>query len=299
VPEFSGEPCGETSEAQSCNMGSCDKDCVLSEWSVWSDCSKQCDQGSKTRVKTVTDEAVGDGKCKAHDDSSRLEAMGCNEMSCKGNVTCESKLDVVILLDGSGSLGEEGWKQTKKAGEMFVRALHGGENHVKVSVILFSGPTKWAQYEKCTGKVNGTVDMKKDCGIDVVQHFTVDMDAAATVVSGLAWPATTTLTSQALLAAKTELTLGRKDANSVVIVVTDGKPLNSGRTGEAAKQVKAGSRLMWVPVTRNVNIDDIKRWASWPVHENVVEVDDFLTLADPKTIQNVVADMCPKVKQTR
>jgi len=296
VPQFSGEPCGETSEAESCNLQSCDKDCILSDWTAWSTCSKDCNEGLKTRVKNVIEDKKGDGKCAQDGSDSRLEYMPCNEHICSENVTCESMLDVVVLLDGSGSLGENGWEQTKRAGEMFVGALHGGENHVKVSVILFSGPTSWSQYYACTGASQGaTPDLKDDCGIDIVQHFTADMGAAANVIRGLTWPAKTTFTSGALMTAKSELALGRKDANSVVMVITDGRPLNPGRTAKASEVLRKSARLMWVPVTTNVPIEEVNMWASTPTVENVIQVGDFEALSDPETITSIIADMCPNL----
>ena len=300
VPQFGGDPCGESSVAESCNMQSCDKDCVLGDWTGWSECSKECDGGLNTRVKTVVEEPHGDGDCFHAETAERLEYSPCNVAKCEGNVTCESKLDVVILLDGSGSLGPNGWEQTKKAGEMFVQGLHGGESHVKVSVILFSGPTSWNKYYACTGATKGaTPNLKDDCGIDIVQHFTADMGEAANVISGLAWPAKTTLTSQALMTAKSELSLGRKDASSVVVVITDGRPLNPKRTQEASSDLRKSARLMWIPVGRNVPIKDMKEWASTPMSENVMAVDNFEALSDPETISAFLVDMCPKVKLTK
>jgi len=297
VPQFGGDPCGESSVAESCNMQSCDKDCVLSDWTGWSECSKECDGGLGTRVKNVVEEPQGSGNCFYAETTERLEYSPCNEAKCEGNVTCESKLDVVVLLDGSGSLGPNGWAQTKKAGEMFVQGLHGGEDHVKVSVILFSGPTSWDKYYACTGAAQGaTPNLKDDCGIDIVQHFTADMSEAANVISGLVWPAKTTLTSQALMTAKSELSLGRKDASSVVVVVTDGRPLNPQRTEKASSDLKKSARLMWIPVGQNVPIESMEAWATKPVSENVIPVNHFEALSDPDTINAILADMCPKVK---
>merc|ERR1719253_1026151 len=89
VPQFGGEPCGESSVADSCNLGSCDEDCILSDWTGWSLCSKQCDGGLKTRVKNVAVSEKGDGTCAPHDNEMRLEYMPCNEQECKGAVTCQ------------------------------------------------------------------------------------------------------------------------------------------------------------------------------------------------------------------
>merc|ERR1719265_1092126 len=164
--------------------------------------------------------------------------MPCNENACKGEVTCKSELDVVLLLDGSGSLRSTGWGQTKKFAKMFIKSLSGGPDKVKLAVILFSGPKKWSTARLCSGRATGPRPTLETCGIQIVQHFTADMNEAQDVVKGLTWPRGTTLTSQALMAAKSELTLGRKDASSVVLVVTDGKPMSKYRTGMAAKALR-------------------------------------------------------------
>jgi len=296
IPQFGGVACGETSVAESCNMQSCDRDCILSDWAPWSACSKECDGGLLARTKTVVEDLVGDGKCAEKDSDKRLEYMPCNEQKCKGNVTCESMIDVVLLLDGSGSLGENGWEQTKKAAQMFVSALHGGKDNVMLSVILFSGPRTWSQYYSCTGTGSGAPpDLKEDCGIDIVQHLTTDMTATGSKIGALKWPAKSTLTSQALKIAQTELSLGRKLANSVVIVFTDGRPLNTGRTKSVAKELRETSRLMWVPVGRNVPLELVKEWASTPKQDNVISVSEFEALSDPETMSTIIADMCPKL----
>jgi len=138
----------------------------------------------------------------------------------------------------------------------------------------------------------------EECGIQIVQHFTTDMTKAADVVKGLTWPMSSTLTSMALMAAKSELSLGRKDASSVVVVVTDGRPMNRVRTTKAAKDLRETARLMWVPVTSFVPMADVKTWASKPTSENIIQLDDFWAMTDPDTISNIVADMCPKINQT-
>jgi len=298
VAQNGGQACGETSVAESCNVQSCDVDCVLSDWSGWSICSKECDGGLESRVKNVVESAKGDGQCAKHDSDKRLEFMPCNTQGCTSQVTCTSKLDVVLLLDGSGSLRQSGWEQTKKFGQLFIKAMQGGPESVKLSVILFSGPRTWSMVRACTGVSTGATPSMAECGIQIVQHFTTDMAAAVNVVAGLNWPASTTLTSQALMAAKSELSLGRKDAQSVVIVVTDGRPMSSTRTAQASYELRESARLMWVPVTRYAPMKDIKSWASKPFSENIIKLDSFWEMTDLESIGNIVADMCPKLNQT-
>ena len=70
---------------------------------------------------------------------------------------------MIILMDGSGSLGKVGWKNTKIFVNNLLMNLKGDDDHVKVAVQLFSGPTTWPAYERCVG--NGPApDMEKDSG---------------------------------------------------------------------------------------------------------------------------------------
>merc|ERR1719188_1916540 len=102
----------------------------------------------------------------------------------------------------------------------------------------------------------------------------------------------TTLTSLAISEAENDLATGRADASSVVIVITDGKPLSEKSTTRAAKSIKRKARLMFVPVGRYVPKKDMRKWASWPWRENVVEVDSFGKLSSPVVLNEVIADMC-------
>merc|ERR1719454_344524 len=117
--------------------------------------------------------------------------------------------------------------------------------------------------------------MESDCSIKTVNHWSHDMADVTSKIKGLTWPRGSTLTSLALMQAKTELGLGRKDAESVVVVITDGRPLSFRSTRTAAKQVRKVARLVWVPVTRNVPLQQIKSMATRRWQENVVVVNNF------------------------
>merc|ERR1719487_2198774 len=117
-PQHDGEPCGETTEAESCNVQACDKDCVLEDWTPWDECSKECDAGVNKRIRTVKDLPVGEGSCPDIHGEERLDYKGCNEFPCKvkkGEPTlyCEDSLDIELLIDGSGSIGSAGWDASK------------------------------------------------------------------------------------------------------------------------------------------------------------------------------------------
>jgi len=301
--KYKGKKCGETSETRSCNPDSCDKDCELSEWTEWSKCSKDCNGGTMKRSKHITDAVQGQGKCPDRWNIKRLEYKSCNNFGCwvadpLKPMPCNNSIDVVLLLDGSGSLGKKGWKAEIKMAEMFVDSFgmgvpQGAPSPANMAVILFSGPRTWSGVRKCIGNNKDKVDMEAVCKIKTVEHFTRDMKDAHDKISALTWPQGSTLTSLALMTAKAELTYGRKDSQSVVIVITDGRPLSYRATGIASKQVRKSARLVWVPVTAYAPLKNIKAWATRRWKENVIQVKTFEQLADSSVVTQIMADICP------
>jgi hypothetical protein len=294
--QHGGDPCGQTSITESCNIQSCDRNCKLSRWTKWSACSKACGGGFQTSIRRVRVPAKGQGRCPSWRSRWRRRFKRCNTNDCVAMMTgptlkCESKLDVVIVLDGSGSLGSRGWKATQVMGKMLVDAFK--DANAQVGVILFSGPTNSRTLRQC---FMGTTT-PENCGTTWVEHFqtgAAKISALATKVGALEWPAKTTMTSVALAAAENELRNGRSDAQSLVIVVTDGRPMSGRRTYQAARSLREKARLMWVPVGRNVPIRFLKQCASAPVRDNMVIVKDFNAMKEPKVINDIIADACPK-----
>jgi hypothetical protein len=300
---FGGATCGKTSEARSCNTFACEKDCELREWTQWDKCSKDCDGGTQKRTRSIRAPPEGEGTCPSKWGKERLEYKKCNMIGCPvmPNVTmpCNNSLDVIVLLDGSGSLGKKGWKAEVKMAGMFVEAFGqgvpaGSPSPANVAVILYSGPRTWSGVRKCVGG-DAKVDMEKVCKISTVQRFSRDMKEVKGTIEGLTWPQGSTLTSLALGVAKTLLDEGRADAKSTVIVITDGKPLSVRNTGIAATSVRKKARLVWVPVTKFAPLKNIKTWATRRWEENVVKVDTFDKLKDASVVTQIMADICPKL----
>jgi len=299
--KYGGKPCGAVSETQACNAQACEKDCVLSRWSPWSACSKDCDGGTQSRSKFVKEKAVGEGSCPGQWDKERLQYKSCNQIMCtvpkdKPIIQCNRELDIVLLLDGSGSLGTKGWNAEIEAARMFTDAFKKDEHKAQMSVIVFSGPKYMPGVKKCTGSSKDPVDLKK-CGINTVTHFISDMKRVNQLLLSIDWPKGSTLTSLALATAKAELNLGRKDAKSVVVVFTDGRPMSFRKTLIAARELRKSARLMWVPVTAHAPLKFIKRCATRRWQENIVIAKEFSELEKPATVNHIIADMCPKPKK--
>jgi hypothetical protein len=202
-------------------------------------------------------------------------------------------MDIVLLIDGSGSLGRTGWNAEIKAANTFVDAFIEGGADTQMAIILFSGPRTWGGVFKCIGSNTKGVDMARDCQISTVTHFSSNLQDVKTLISGMTWPSGSTLTSVALLAAKSELSFGRKDAHANIIVFTDGRPLSYRKTLLAAKEVRKAARLVWVPVTKYAPLKYIKKWATRRWQENVVVVDTFGDLEKPDVVTKLIANICP------
>merc|ERR1719486_628441 len=123
--------------------------------------------------------------------------------------------------------------------------------------------------------------------------MSTDMAAVKTSIGGLQHPKGSTLTSFALMQARTELQESRQGVPSVVVVFTDGRPTFFWRTFRASKLVRKQARLLWVPVGRFVPLRFIKPLATRLWKENIVRAKDFDALADPELVNHVVADICP------
>jgi len=275
----------------------------LSAWTKWSACSKDCDGGSRKREKYVFANAEGAGKCAGKWSKERLEYKKCNMKRCKvvsadKPLECNKTLDVLFLVDGSGSLGKKGWKAEMVAAHTFVDAFDGVGADTNMAVVLYSGPRTWSGVRKCVGRNKKKVDMEKTCKIKMVTHFTKDLKKVNNLITGMVWPRGSTLTSLALLTAKAELALGRKTAQSIAVIITDGRPLSFRATYLAARSLRKSARLIWVPVTRYAPLSAIKRWATRRWQENVVQVKSFNALEKPEVVTHIVANICPKGSQT-
>jgi len=80
--------------------------------------------------------------------------MKCNKQRCKvgagAALTCNRTVDVVLLIDGSGSLGKKGWDAEMKAAQFFVDAFSASPK-ANMAVLLYSGPrtyNKLMKYDK-------------------------------------------------------------------------------------------------------------------------------------------------------
>merc|ERR1719482_770607 len=295
--KFNGKPCSSVSETKACNIAACEKDCELSAWTKWTTCSKDCDGGTKKRQKFVVYPAEGSGKCADEWHETRLEYEECNMKVCKlpnntKTLTCNTTMDVTILIDECPRSGEEGFKAQIESANNLVDAFN-DESKPEFAIIKYCGPRTWSGVSKCT-ESSGDVDTEGLCRTKVEQHFDDDKKKTHNILNGLAFAKGTKLTALALLAAKAELTLGRKNAHGTVIVFQDGQPLSFRKTRLAAHDLRKKARLLWVVVSKFSPLKDVKKWATRRWQENLVDVKSDKEMGSPTTVTKIIANICPK-----
>merc|ERR1719379_458119 len=119
-------------------------------------------------------EAKGMGQCIDENTPERFEEKECNEEVCPPNLVCNSKADILFILDGSGSVRPAGFAATKAFAISMASRLNMGENNTKAGVILFS------KY------------------VDVLNMMTFDKDDLLQKLTDMPFPRRTTSTSKAL-----------------------------------------------------------------------------------------------------
>merc|ERR1719487_3227282 len=274
--EHGGEPCGDLSETMECNMDACDLPCELDpEWSEWSECSKECDWGVTFQTKGVAKEGGPEGYCPEWYDEARMQGAYCNTMECPQDLVCTAKLDMLLLLDGSGSVNwyGPGFEDERAFTLQMLNLMSFGDDGAKAGVILFS----WEA--------------------ELVHPMSTDQQSLIDAVEGMSWPHWNTDTAAALTMAKTELTnSGRPEVakeKTIIFLLTDGNPNSMSSTMAAAEGIKEVATLFVVIIGGNVNLRAMQKWASYPHEEHVIQVDEFALLEDK--IGMLLADMCDKL----
>merc|ERR1719401_2578975 len=141
---------------------------------------------------------------------------------------------------------------------------------------------------------NGTVA----AAIGVVS-ITSDLDSVRTAIEGLQWQRGFTNMMQALQAADNMFADGRDDAQSAVMVISDGKWTNAYRTTMKATAMKdKGVQIFMAPIAESMtqNLKVLRGWASDPWETNFERIPGLTALInnEPEYAQKLLVKFCPR-----
>jgi len=287
-PKNGGTECDATLEEQPCNTGSCDRDCTLMPWTAWEPCSMACGGGIQERVRKVDIPIRANGRCPSPKHPDRLQMRECNTQDCVGDEICIAKQDLVIAVDGSGSLRQTGFDIVKNFALNLTsryQNVYYGQEDMRIGLVLFGN----GEYFD-----NGTVSP----ALEVVQ-ITSDLASVSTAVEGLQWQRGFTNMMQALTAADNMFADGREDAQSAVMVISDGKWTNAYRTGMKATAMKdKGIQIFMAPIADHTTdqLKVLRGWASQPWETNYERIPGLDTLInnEPEFAQRLLVKFCPR-----
>merc|ERR1719473_1979299 len=186
---------------------------------------------------------------------ARYNIRRCNKHRCRGDEFCVAKQDLVISIDGSGSLTEARFKILKKFVAAYIDKNMGkyyGLEDMKIGVVQF-----------------GNGQILKDGSIAealLIQELTSDMAKVKKSIEELKYSKGFTNMAQAFTVSEKALNLGgRQKAQSAVLTITDGKPSFLFQTYEMIKKLKDKAvKLFFVPVTafKGQELKLMRKWAS-------------------------------------
>jgi hypothetical protein len=288
-----GKACDTVQEEQPCNTGSCDRDCTLDPWTDWSPCSMACGGGDTERYKSVLIPIRGEGKCPRARSAMRYGKKDCNTHACVGDEICIAKQDLVLTIDGSGSLRESGFEIVRNyAANLTSRyqSMYFGQEDMKVGVVYFGNGQLEAQPD-------GTTNIAEAL---YIQGLTGDLALVESRIREQSWLRGFTNMAQGFHMADVMLgQTGRSEAQSAVMVISDGKFSMEFQTAEKARELKDKNVQIYLVAITEVKGSDLqtyRRFASRPIGTNFVRIPGLTALeynADLFT-GRIIAKFCPK-----
>jgi len=278
-----------------CNTGSCERECTLKPWTPYSPCSQMCDGGEQEKHRKIAIKARAGGECPKPKSPKRFHSQKCNVQPCIGDEQCIAKIDLIIAVDGSGSISEKGFATLRD----FVAALVGrfegrayGVDAMQVGVVLFGN-----------GKVMPDGSISDGT---IVSPLSSDMKGVQAAVGGMAWKKGFTNLAQAFTTAQRVLNeKGRKHATSAIMVLTDGKPSFKVQTWQAVKKVKSHGVVVNVVSVQTFPTKPDRRFmkkiATAPAKSNFVAIPGLTKLKRQmdKYVTRVLAQTCPKAESPK
>jgi len=264
-PKNGGTACNTASETEACNTMSCDRDCTLEDWTEWTPCSVACGTGFQNRAKHVLIPTRGFGKCPKEEGAERAAEQECNQQDCVGDEICIANQDLILAIDGSGSVREGGFNTLKSYALNLMAKYHSqyfGHEAMKVGLVEFGNGIIMPDGVTVSPAMN-------------VHTLSSDFASVKSALEGMVQKKGFTNMAQAFALAETMYTSsGRPGAQSALMVISDGKPSFQFQTSNLVQQLDdKGVQRFFVVVSDNAkSVDLMKKWASAPWETNLLHV---------------------------
>lgn len=139
--------------------------------------------------------------------------------------------------------------------------VHGMSEEDAVSIVTFSGPQTYRVFNKC---IQGDLQ-PGECGVHI-QETMKDKDSAYESIENISWTRGSTLTSLALETASEIFNAhGRSEAEKIVVLITDGHPMQRHATQAQASSLRhSGIQIILVGVGnkfRSISRRDLRQFA--------------------------------------
>jgi len=287
-PKNGGIACNTAEETEACNTMSCDRDCTLGRWTDWEPCSVACGTGFQNKMKHVLIPTRGFGKCPKEDGPERFAQQECNTQPCVGDEICVANQDLIIAIDGSGSVREDGFNILKTYALDLLskyQSEYFGAGAMQVGLIEFGNGIIMPDGVTVSPAMN-------------LHPLTADLGAIKGAVEGMVQKKGFTNMAQAFALAETMYTsAGRRGSQSALLVITDGKPSFQFQTNELVEQLddKGVQRFFVVVSDKQKSVDLMKKWASSPWETNLLHVPGLSPLDADQGVwsQKALTLFCP------
>jgi len=235
----------------------------------------------------------GLGRCPKADSGERMEEQRCNTHDCIGDELCIAEQDLVMLVDSSGSLSQDGFGTLRS----FATALSGryatrylGQSAVRLGIGLF-GNGRLASMPDGTTTISPAI---------AVQGLTDDMVLVRKKIAAMQWQGGFTNLAQALSLADTMLVEdGRQSAQSAIVVLSDGRFSFKYQAAEKVQELKDKNiEIFMAPVAEfggSQELRDLRRWASFPWQTSFQQIPGLEVLKHNQEVfaQKLVTKFCP------
>lgn len=228
------------------------------------------------RSRGLRDE--GKASCPSSESRERLEYQECNEKKCddKNDHVCSGDpLDVVLLMDASGSMTQEGFNAVRDLTKELVHDFSLSESATKLSIATFA-----KEVTVVSGLTTDANDLKSK--LDSVQWLKGPSNAGVSLSR----------------AASLLVEGGRKTASSLVLMVTDGRLVDPFLAQQAAARLKKnGVRLAFALADASRVPPLLKSLASKPEKDNIIQIPGFKQLPTflKWTSKRIITSTCSSI----